>query len=116
MLEQVDLSEKTPKEAYKPLYDELMAKLVVLQQRAHTAGIGVVALFDGWNGAGKGSRIGDLLYNLDARMTHVHVLSTFDEGQAARFRDMKTGVTGFAPLMQEFTHSGSSQWRQKSGR
>ena len=102
MLEQVDLSEKTPKEAYKPLYDELMAKLVVLQQRAHAAGIGVVALFDGWNGAGKGSRIGDLLYNLDARMTHVHVLSTFDEGQAARFRDMKTGVTGFAPLMQEF--------------
>lgn len=102
MLEQVDLCEKTPKELYKPAYDELMAKLVVLQQRARTAGVGLVVLFEGWNGAGKGSRIGDLLYNLDARATHVHVLSNFDEKEAARFRDMKTDVTGFSPLMQEF--------------
>ncbi|MFR4998896.1 MAG: polyphosphate--AMP phosphotransferase [Slackia sp.] len=102
MLEQVDLSQKTPKESYKPAYDELMAKLVVLQQKARAKGIGLVVLFEGWNGAGKGSRIGDLLYNLDARATHVHVLSNFDEQEAARFRDMKTGVTGFSPLMQEF--------------
>lgn len=102
MLEQVDLSEKTPKEDYKPLYDRLMARLVVLQQQARRQGVGLVVLFEGWNGAGKGSRIGDLLYNLDARATHVHVLSSFDEDEAARFRDMKTGVTGFAPMMQEF--------------
>ncbi|MFQ9742613.1 MAG: hypothetical protein ACLRX5_09140 [Slackia sp.] len=102
MLEQVDLSIETPKETYKPLYDELMTKLIVLQQRARAKGIGLVALFEGWNGAGKGSRIGDLLHNLDARATHVHVLSNFDQDEAARFRDMGTGVTGFAPLMQEF--------------
>lgn len=102
MLEQVDLSAKMTKEEYKLVYDELMAKLVVLQQRARSAGIGLVVLFEGWNGAGKGSRIGDLLYNLDARATHVHVLSNFDEAEAARFRDMKTDVTGFKPLMAEF--------------
>lgn len=102
MLEQVDLSIETPKETYKPLYDDLMRKLVVLQQRARAKDIGLVVLFEGWNGAGKGSRIGDLLHNLDARATHVHVLSNFDQDEAARFRDMGTDVTGFAPLMQEF--------------
>ena len=102
MLEQVDLSAKMSKEEYKPLHDELIAKLVVLQQEARKKGVGVVALFEGWNGAGKGSRIGDLVYELDARATHMHVLSNFDEEGAARFRDMGTGVTGFEPLMQEF--------------
>ncbi len=102
MLEQVDLSVKMPKEEYKPLHDELIAKLVVLQQEARKRGVGVVALFEGWNGAGKGSRIGDLVYELDARATHMHVLSNFDDEVAARFRDMGTGVTGFEPLMQEF--------------
>lgn len=102
MLEQVDLSSRMPKEEYKPLHDDLIAKLVVLQQEARSRGVGVVALFEGWNGAGKGSRIGDLVYELDARATHMHVLSNFDEQGAARFRDMNTGVTGFEPLMQEF--------------
>ena len=102
MLEQVDLSAKMTKEEYKPLHDELIAKLVVLQQEARKKGVGVVALFEGWNGAGKGSRIGDLVYELDARATHMHVLSNFDEEGAARFRDMGSGVTGFEPLMQEF--------------
>ena len=94
MLEQVDLSAKMSKEEYKPLHDELIAKLVVLQQEARKKGVGVVALFEGWNGAGKGSRIGDLVYELDARATHMHVLSNFDEEGAARFRDMGSGVTG----------------------
>ena len=102
MLEQVDLSIKTPKEEYKPAYDALLSKLVVLQQQARSEGLGLVVLFEGWKGAGKGSRIGDLLHNLDARATHVHVLSNFDEEEAKRFRDMDTGVTGFQPLMQEF--------------
>ena len=102
MLEQVDLSVKTSKEEYKAADDALLSKLVVLQQKARSEGLGLVVLFEGWKGAGKGSRIGDLLHNLDARATHVHVLSNFNEDEAIRFRDMDTGVTGFAPLMQEF--------------
>lgn len=105
MLEQVDLSKKISKEEYKPAYDALLSKLVVLQQKARSEGLGLVVLFEGWKGAGKGSRIGDLLHNLDARATHVHVLSNFDEDEAKRFRDMDTGVTGFQPLMQEFWDS-----------
>lgn len=46
--------------------DALTERLVVLQQEARAAGVGLVVLFEGWNGAGKGSRISDLMYNLDA--------------------------------------------------
>ena len=52
MLEQVDLSIKTPKEEYKSAYDALLSKLVVLQQQARSEGLGLVVLFEGWKGAG----------------------------------------------------------------
>ena len=49
---------------YKARRDELMERLVVLQQQARVQGVGLVVLFEGWNGAGKGSRISDLMYHL----------------------------------------------------
>lgn len=52
--------------------------LVVLQQQAHERGVGLVVLFEGWNGAGKGSRISDLMYNPDARAMSVHVSEDLD--------------------------------------
>ena len=65
MLETVDFSEEPlPKEEYKARRDALTERLVVLQQEARAAGVGLVVLFEGWNGAGKGSRISDLMYNL----------------------------------------------------
>ena len=77
MLETVDFSEKTlPKDEYKARRDALTERLVVLQQQACVAGVGLVVLFEGWNGAGKGSRISDLLYNLDARAT----ITFYDRG------------------------------------
>ena len=63
MLEKVTFNKKPMKKAvYKEQWDELLAKLVVLQQQAHNEGVGLVVLFEGWNGAGKGSRISDLMY------------------------------------------------------
>jgi hypothetical protein len=57
MLEQVDFSaEKMSKEDYKAVYKELVKKLVVLQQQARSAGVGLVVLFEGWGGAGKDGR------------------------------------------------------------
>ena len=56
MLETVDFSEEPlPKEEYKARRDALTERLVVLQQEARAAGVGLVVLFEGWNGAGKGS-------------------------------------------------------------
>ena len=103
MLEQVNLSApKMTKEEYKPLHDGLIQKLVVLQQEARRKNVGLVVLFEGWSGAGKGSRISDLMYELDARATSVHVTEDIDVKAAFKFAGSDWGVTGFAPLMSEF--------------
>lgn len=103
MLESVDLSRPPlPKEEYKPRRDALMEELVVLQQEAVKKGVGLVVLFEGWNGAGKGSRISDLMYNLDARATSVYVTEDLDVEAARGFAGADQGVTGFFPVMQEF--------------
>lgn len=103
MLEAVELGlGKLSKAEYKPIHDELVERLVVLQQKARAKGVGLVVLFEGWNGAGKGSRISDLLYNLDARATGVHVMPDLDVEEARMFAATNKGVTGYFPLMQEF--------------
>ena len=103
MLESVDFTRPSlTKEEYKSQRDALVSELVVLQQQAHERGVGLVVLFEGWNGAGKGSRISDLMYNLDARATSVHVTEDLDVAVAREFVGAAYGVTGFYPLMQEF--------------
>lgn len=82
--------------------DALTERLVVLQQEARAAGVGLVVLFEGWNGAGKGSRISDLMYNLDARATSVYVTENFNAVDAASFPGAEHGVGGFYPMMQQF--------------
>lgn len=103
MLEAVDFTQEAPdKESYKAKRDELMQRLTVLQQRARAKHVGLVVLFEGWNGAGKGSRISDLMYRLDARATSVHVTSDLDLAAVRGFAGAPWGVQGFFPPMQQF--------------
>ncbi len=103
MLERIHF-DKDPmqKDEYKEIYKPLIEKLVVAQQRAITEGVGLVVLFEGWNGAGKGSRISDLMYNLDARATSVYVSPDVDAKVAVEFAERGQGVTGFFPMMDEY--------------
>ena len=106
MLETVDFSlDPLAKSEYKVQCDDLMERMVVLQQRARVEGVGLVVLFEGWNGAGKGSRISDLMYHMDARATSVHVMENLDVAAARAFTGTSEGVTGFYPVMQEFWKS-----------
>ena len=117
MLESVDLSRPPlSKEEYKPRRDALMEELVVLQQEAVKKGVGLVVLFEGWNGAGKGSRISDLMYNLDARATSVYVTEDLDVKAARSFAGARQGVTGFYPVMQEFCRAGRAAAPARAGR
>ena len=103
MLERVDFTVSAmDKDESKRRYEEAIDRLVVLQQQARSAGIGLVVLFEGWNGAGKGSRISDLMYELDARATTVHVTSDLDLDGLRDFPGTKEGVEGFFPDTQEF--------------
>ena len=103
MLEKIDFSKKKlDKDSYKAERDELVNRLIVLQEQAKTAGIGMVVLFEGWSGAGKGSRISDLLYHLDARAATVHVTEGLDLDQARALHGVNRWITGYYPLIQEF--------------
>ena len=103
MLETVDFTQDAPeKEEYKAKRDELMQRLTALQQRARAEHVGLVVLFEGWNGAGKGSRISDLMYRLDARATTVHVTPDLDMAAVRGFAGAPWGVQDFYPPMQQF--------------
>ena len=103
MLESSDLKQpKLPKDEYKPYHDALVDRLVVLQQEAKKADRGVVVLFEGWKGAGKGSRISDLIYHLDARGVSVHVTEDFDAAEAEKTKSPDFGATSYYPAMQQF--------------
>ena len=103
ILEKVEFdNEPLSKEEYKAKRDSLMERLVVLQQQARSEGIGLVVLFEGWNGAGKGSRISDLMYNLDARATSVHVSGDVDQAALRHFPGKSRGVSDFYPFMQQY--------------
>ena len=106
MLEQIDFTaEKLDRDVFKSEYKELISKLVVLQQKARSAGVGIVALFEGWGGAGKGSRISDLMYELDARATSVHVTRELDIDTMSSFPGREWGVQNYFPVMQQFWQS-----------
>ena len=103
MLERIDFSsKKMAKEEYKPVHDELINRLVLLQQQARSAGVGLVVLVEGWSGAGKGSRISELVYELDARSTRVYETEDIDPKDVREFAGSEWGVTGVEPLMRQF--------------
>lgn len=103
MLEKIDFNVASlSKQEYKSEHSALIDQLIVLQQKAHDRGIGLVVLFEGWNGAGKGSRISDLLYNLDARATSVYVTPRTDSCDVAAYRKKGAMAQGAYPMMQQF--------------
>ncbi|MEF2845674.1 MAG: polyphosphate--AMP phosphotransferase [Eggerthellaceae bacterium] len=103
MLDTVPMGrQKISKAEYKVRFKELVNRLVVLQQEAKHKEVGVVILFEGWKGAGKGSRISDLIYHLDARDTSVYVTEDFDEDEARLVMNQDFGATGYYPVMQQF--------------
>ena len=103
MLERIDLSEKPlDKEEYKAQRKQLTQRLVSLQQEAVKTGCGLVVLFEGWDGAGKGSRLSDLLYNLDARATRVYVPKDVDKHEVHHFEKLDSGVRAYDPFIKEY--------------
>lgn len=72
MLENIDLSRKLPKSEYKQLKETSERKLSVLQRKLIDLGIPVIVVFEGWDAAGKGTLINDLILPLDPRGFKVH--------------------------------------------
>lgn len=71
MLEKVDLKRRLDKEEYERSKEELVAKLVKLQQDCIREKLPVVVCVDGWSASGKGTTISKLVKDLDPRAFRV---------------------------------------------
>ena len=67
MLEKLNLDVEVEKTVYKEEKDALSIKLGALQRRIKELGIPVLIIFEGWDAAGKGTLINDLMIPLDPR-------------------------------------------------
>ncbi|MBA2565029.1 MAG: phosphate--AMP phosphotransferase [Gemmatimonadetes bacterium] len=72
MLENVDLTLKLDKTTYKEALPRLQERLRECQNLALESSMPVVVVFEGWDGAGKGSNISQLAEKLDPRHFKVH--------------------------------------------
>ena len=79
MLAQIDLSRKIDKTEYKTVMEELSRRLAALQREAIQLKIPIVVVFEGWDAAGKGTLINQLILTLDPR--HFSVFSTLQPGE-----------------------------------
>ncbi len=72
MLGNIDLSKRLEKSQYKVLKGEAELKLAALQREARARGVPVIIVFEGWDAAGKGSLINELILPMDPRGFKVH--------------------------------------------
>ena len=84
MLEKIDLSQKVRKKEYKAEKDELEVRLGLLQRKAVDLGIPIAVVFEGWDAAGKGTLINELILPLDPRGFTVQ--STFEPTEEEALR------------------------------
>lgn len=79
MLSNINLNKTIGKEEYKKLHCSLEERLSKLQRSARDAGLPIIVLFEGWDTAGKGVLMNELIAPLDPRGFHVHNVSTRTE-------------------------------------
>ena len=84
MLENIDLSRKVDKAEYKRAKDAAELELGALQRRAKDLGVPVVIVFEGWDAAGKGTLINELILPLDPRGFRVYSTLPPNEEEALR--------------------------------
>ena len=80
MLEKLDLTKKLDKKEYKERMEKLAPKLGKLQRACKELGIPVMIAFEGYDAAGKGLQIGELIQALDPRGFEVYAVKEGDQG------------------------------------
>lgn len=81
MLEKMDLTKKMDKEQYKEKMEVLQLKLGHLQRECKALDIPVMIAFEGFDAAGKGSQISELIQALDPRGFEVHAVKQENEDE-----------------------------------
>lgn len=81
MLETVDLSASIPKKEFKSIWDDLEIRLGQLQREMRAADIPAVIVLEGWDAAGKGRVLNNIMQALDPRGFRVYHLTLTSEEQ-----------------------------------
>ncbi|OPZ22954.1 MAG: Thymidylate kinase [candidate division BRC1 bacterium ADurb.BinA364] len=84
MLETLDLTRSVSKSEFKDVMPDLEIRLGNLQREAKDAGIPVLVVFEGWDAAGKGTLINELLLAMDPRGFVVHPYKSASEEERLR--------------------------------
>lgn len=84
MIKNIDLNRKLSRNDYKAQKPGLELTLGKLQRRAVDLKIPIVIVFEGWDAAGKGTLINELILPLDPRGFSVHSTFAPDEEEALR--------------------------------
>lgn len=84
MLEKLDLSRSVEKKQYKAAKEKLQRRLIELQRKTLEFKIPVIIVFEGWDAAGKGTLINDLILPLDPRGFNVSSTLPPNEEEALR--------------------------------
>lgn len=82
MLEKIDLTKKMSKDEYKKRMPELEAQLGRLQRECKEKNIPVMIAFEGYDAAGKGLQIGELIHAMDPRGFQVYPVQKESEEEA----------------------------------
>ncbi|HOO63113.1 MAG TPA: polyphosphate:AMP phosphotransferase [Synergistaceae bacterium] len=82
MLEQLDLTKKISKGEYKKVFPDIAKRLGELQREVKELGIPVLLVFEGWEAAGKGTIMNELILPLDPRGYEVRNYHTDLPGDA----------------------------------
>jgi polyphosphate:AMP phosphotransferase len=87
VFESVEIGRKLSKTDFKEREDQLRAELVVAQREARDAGIPVIVIVSGVEGAGKGQVVNQLMAWCDPRGMHIHAIwdETSEEQEKPRW-------------------------------
>ncbi|MDD2980618.1 MAG: polyphosphate:AMP phosphotransferase [Hespellia sp.] len=81
MLEKIDLTKTMTKEDYKSKMEQLEVELGNLQRECKNQNIPIMIAFEGFDAAGKGLQIGELIQALDPRGFEVHAVKQENEDE-----------------------------------
>ncbi len=84
MLAEISLNRKISKKDFNQRKPDLEIRLGELQRRARERGVPIIVLFEGWNAAGKGTLINELILPLDPRGFTVYKTQAPREEEAMR--------------------------------
>lgn len=84
MLEKIDLSAKMSSSQYQEEMDKLEIEIGELQRQAREMEIPIIIIFEGWDAAGKGTLINNLILPLDPRGFKVYTFGKATEEETFR--------------------------------